>query len=439
MEIGSQLTAATAHMDLFRSQVLDRVKKLEETMVPDLRIFFEDTDQPQTSDLNSQFEEKVERLRATLVAELDAHRSQLDQSHTEICQRLDEREMEMDDLIVKVTVDLENVALGDVISTADLHCRQLTQSTKGKNQSVFMESLKEIVRVEHSYTVRENLWDATLLLGIEIIPMGFTGTMLMVGSILANVYIQIVICYFVCMLANTRDAQLDESLINDAFLWRAGVSVDMVELVADHDFTLSVNSLQSHTHELYWNYFNKLSYILCCFMLIVWTLNIVREVSTDSHLLKAILMFRRERRTAMEIHMYRIYLVSVSTVKRRVIVATCIVQFAICGLLLFAGAAWLAATETPEELLLNSVALAHVLEVDVVLYHIMCPRKIRAIIALMQPLEYEPLDERCSQQVKMVFRICQPVAILVITLVGFFRRGNTRMGDMQRLLDAPCA
>ena len=203
-EIGSQLMAATAHMDLFRSQVLDRVKKLEETMVPDLRIFFEDTDQTQTSDLNSQFEEKVERLRATLVAELDAHRSQLDQSHTEICQRLDEREMVMDDLIVKVTVDLENVALGDVISMADLHCRQLTQSTKSTNQSVLMESLKEIVRVEHSYTVRGNLWDATLLLGIKIIPIGFTGTMWMVGSILANVYIQIVICYFVCMLANTR-------------------------------------------------------------------------------------------------------------------------------------------------------------------------------------------------------------------------------------------
>ena len=113
------------------------------------------------------------------------------------------------------------------------------------------------------------------------------------------------------MLAYTRDAQLDESLINDAFLWRAGVSVGMMEQVCDHDFTLSVNSLQSHTHELYWNYFNELSYILCCFMLIVWTLNIVREVNMDSHLLKAILMSRRERRTAMEIHMYRIYLVSV--------------------------------------------------------------------------------------------------------------------------------
>jgi len=212
-----------------------------------------------------------------------------------------------------------------------------------------------------------------------------------------------------------------------------------VERVCDHDFTLSVNSLQSQTHELYWNYFNELSYILCCFMLIVWTLTIVREVNMVSHLLKAILMSRQERRTAMEIHMYRIYLVSVSTVKRRVIVATCIVQFAICGLLLFAGAAWLAATETPEELLLNSVALAYVLEVDEVLYQIMCPRKIRAIISQLQPLEYQPLDERCSQLVKMVFRICQPVAILVITLIVFFWRVITRMGDMQRLLDALCA
>ena len=150
-------------------------------------------------------------------------------------------------------------------------------------------------------------------------------------------------------------------------------------------------------------------------MLIVWTLNIVREVNMDSHLLKAILMSRRERRTTMEIHMYRIYLVSVSTVKRGVIVATCIVQFAI-----------------PEELLLNSVALACLLVVCEVLSS--C-----AIIAQMQPLEYEPLDERCSQQVKMVFRICQPVAILVITLVSFFWGVNTRMGDVQRLLDALCA
>ena len=130
-------------------------------------------------------------------------------------------------------------------------------------------------------------------------------------------------------------------------------------------------------------------------------------------------MSRRERRTAMEILLCRIYLVSVSTVKRRVIV----VQFAI-----------------PEELLLNSVALACLLEVDEVLYHIICPRKIRAIIAQMQPLEYEPLDERCSQQVKMVFRICQPVAILVITLVSFFWGGEHPHGrDVQRLLDALCA
>ena len=55
-------------MDLFRGQVLDWVKKLEETIVPDLSKkmeFSEDTEQKQTSDLNNQFEEKVERLRAT--------------------------------------------------------------------------------------------------------------------------------------------------------------------------------------------------------------------------------------------------------------------------------------------------------------------------------------------------------------------------------------
>jgi len=352
---------------------------------------------------------------------------------------LDTREMEMDELVVKLTADMEKVARGDVISTADLNCTRRTQSTKVRNHIVFTESLKEIVRVENSYTVRGNVWDAILLLGIEIIPMGFTGTMLMVGSILANVVTQMSICYFVVRLAFVQGAQLDEDLITEAFLWRAETSSDMVERVCDHDFSLSVNSLQAQIHELYTDYFSEWSYILCCFMLIVWTLTIVREVNMVSQLMKAILMSQRERRTTMEIHMYRIYLVSVGVVKCRLIVATCIVQFAICGLLLFAGAAWLSATETPEELLLNSVALAYVLEVDEVLYQIMCPRKIRAIIAQMQPLEYEPLDERCSQQVKMVFRICQPVAILVITLVSFFWRVNTRMGDMQRVVDALCA
>merc|ERR1712136_187413 len=124
------------------------------------------------------------------------------------------------------------------------------------------------------------------------------------------------------------------------------------------------------------------------------------------------------------------------------ILANVYIQTVICCfvcMLAYTRDAWLAATETPEELLLNSVALAYVLEVDEVLYQIMCPRKIRAIISQLQPLEYQPLDERCSQLVKMVFRICQPVAILVITLIVFFWRVITRMGDMQRLLDALCA
>jgi len=436
-EIGSQLTVASTHHELFRNQALHRIEKLEETIVPDFSRgleHVEETEPEQTSDLNSQFDVKMEELRA----ELEAHRSNVDKANQEICSRLDTRDIKMDDLIVKVTADLESVALGDVISTADLHCRQLTRSSH-INKASLQDSLKEIVRVENMYSVRGNVWDAILLLGIDIIPMGVTGMMLMVASILANVFIQLVICYFVCMLAYTRDGQLDESLINDALLWRADVSSEMAERVCDHDFSLSVNSLQSQTHELYSNYFNEFSYILCCFMLIVWTLTIVREVNMVSHLLKAILMSRQERRTVMEIHMYRIYLVSVGIVKRRLIVVTCCIQFIICGLLLFAGATWLSATETPEELLLNSVALAYVLEVDEVLYQIMCPPKIRAIIAQMQPLEYAPLDERCSQHARLVFRICQPVAILVIMFVSFFWRVNTRMGDMQRLLDALCA
>jgi len=428
-------------MELFRNQVLDRVEKLEQTTVPELSRKLDDVEetvQKQVSDLNSHLEVKVKELQVNLLAELDAHRSNVDTANKEICDRLDRRETEMEQLIIHITADLESVARGDVVSTADLRCKKLSRSSHSKKQVFYEESLKEIVRVENTYKVRGNVWDAILFLGIDIIPMGLMGKILMVGSILTNVILQLAICYFVCMLAYTRDGQLDESLINAALIWRADVSSAMAERVCDHDFSLSVNSLQSQTHELYSNYFNELSYILCCFMLIVWTLTIVREVNIVSQCLWAVLMHEQEEETTMEIHMYRIYLVSVGTVKRRLIVVTCSVQFIICGLLLFAGATWLSATETPEELLLNSVALAYVLEVDEVLYQIMCPRKIRAIISQIQPLEYEPPDARCSQLLRKLYRICEPIAILGIMLISLLWRVYPRMGDMQRLLDALC-
>jgi len=141
--------------------------------------------------------------------------------------------------------------------------------------------------------------------------------------------------------------------------------------------------------------------------------------------------------TKMELHSRKVVVVSVSYTKQVGALVIAGTQIGICLLLLFSGSAWLAATETQEELLLNSVALSYVMEVDELLYAMMVPRKVRAIIEQMSPMTFN--DVRIEPKaVRVAMRWMKPSVVLSVILVIFFARISPRIQLMEEFLDALC-
>lgn len=141
--------------------------------------------------------------------------------------------------------------------------------------------------------------------------------------------------------------------------------------------------------------------------------------------------------TKLEIHGRKVVLVSVGYTKQvgtHVIVLT---QLCICLLLLFSGCAWLAATESQDELLLNSVALSYVMEVDELLYSIVVPRKVRAIVEQMSPMTYSDVVIG-PKVVRMFLRWMKPCLVLGVVLAIYVFRVIPRMELMQEIIAALC-
>merc|ERR1712136_330517 len=113
-------------------------------------------------------------------------------------------------------------------------------------------------------------------------------------------------------------------------------------------------------------------------------------------------------------------------------------QLFICAALLVAGAAWLSATETQEDLLLNSVAPSYVMEVDELLYSIMSPAKVRAIMQQMTPLHYDlgALHGWCF--LKFLRRLVQPILVFTFVVVVFWWRVYPRVRLMDDFIGAMC-
>jgi len=64
-----------------------------------------------------------------------------------------------------------------------------------------------------------------------------------------------------------------------------------------------------------------------------------------------------------------------------------VMQLGIATILLTSGALWLAYTKTIPDLLANAVALSYVVQVDELIYEVMVPRKVKAVVANLDPID----------------------------------------------------
>mmetsp|Transcript_36475 Transcript_36475/g.97084 ORF Transcript_36475/g.97084 Transcript_36475/m.97084 type:complete len:576 (-) Transcript_36475:171-1898(-) len=395
-------------------------------------------------------EEKLYKLAGSNRQSLEALREEIVENFTraQLEKRLDQffgriqhevrsLESNLQDDIGRCADDLALVADGAVAS-GDLLTKNIRgmEEIKKKKSEFTAVVLDEFVSVVSTYQVRGNVWDATLLLGADI-PMGRTGTVLMVTSVFCNILVQCAICIFVAMLSIAQEGELDPSTRDAAKLWNAQTTEDIVHRVCTQDFTLSTDFRQAHAHELYDTYIQQRSSLLCLAMLLVWTLTIVREMSMVLYFTRAVRAIPVDWTTKLEIHGRKVVLVSVGYTKQVGTHVIALTQLCICLLLLLSGCAWLAATESQDELLLNSVALSYVMEVDELLYSIMVPRKVRAIVEQMSPMTYSDVVIG-PKVVRMFLRWMKPCVVLGVVLAIYVFRVIPRMDLMQEFLAALC-
>jgi len=373
----------------------------------------------QTSNLLSAFDSALQEYKGEVNIALEA----LAQQQSAVTQQV------ADDLaLVAAGVDTEN----------DLATKQhRSVAPRISNANLNMEHVTELINATTSYNVRGNVWDAMLLLNAPI-DMGMIGNFSMILSLLVNMVIQLFICYYVVVLAIDQNGELSADLVDDALLWKGQQTSALVERVCARDFTLGSNSWQIDVYTLYDDYIEKSSQLLCTAMLIVWSLTVMREVSTVMHFIRAVSELPSGEETMLQLHLRRVHVITMSYASWRAVMLSSVLQLFICASLLVAGAAWLSATEAQEDLLLNSVALSYVMEVDELLYSIMGPAKVRAIMQQMTPLHYDSgaLHGWCI--LKFLRRMVQPILVFTFVVGVVWWRVYPRVRLMDDFIDAMC-
>jgi len=113
-------------------------------------------------------------------------------------------------------------------------------------------------------------------------------------------------------------------------------------------------------------------------------------------------------------------------------------QLSIGLCLLFSGAFWLAYTKSIPDLLANAVALSYVMQVDELLYQVVVPRKVKALVANL-----EPVDMNKSTRMRIMDGIPKKALCTVFFAFAFFGSmvGSSVLphaGRMRDLRDSIC-
>jgi len=411
----------------FRAAVEKRLVSLSRKLDTELRLVHE------------QVEKVVEDVKQTSVTSslVSAFDTAMQEYQKEVSHSLEALSQQQQCIAQQVADDLALVAAG-VETEDDLATKQHRSTAPRISRNTLNEDhVTQLINTATSYSIRGNVWDAMLLLNAPI-DMGMIGNFAMILSVLVNMFIQLFICYFVIVLAIDQNGELSADLVDDALLWKGQQTSALVERVCARDFTLGSNSWQIDVYTLYDDYIEKSSSLLCAAMLVVWTLTVIREVSTVMRFIRAVLGLPSGEETTLQLHLRRVHVITMGHASWRAVMLSSVLQLFICASLLVAGAAWLSATEAQEDLLLNSVALSYVMEVDELLYSIMGPAKVRAIMQQMTPLHYDSgaLHGWCI--LKFLRRMVQPILVFTFVVGVVWWRVYPRVRLMDDFIDAMC-
>uniref|UniRef100_A0A7S1EWL3 Uncharacterized protein n=1 Tax=Noctiluca scintillans TaxID=2966 RepID=A0A7S1EWL3_NOCSC len=247
--------------------------------------------------------------------------------------------------------------------------------------------------LERLYSLKDTVWDAALLLGLE--SVGFVANLTLAVSLACNITLQLLFCWIVTYLPEDEDAYADAD--SAMRVWKTTANETDIAGVCGRSQSQGHNYQQILLLDQALGYVRQFSPgipyeqgpILCGIVLTAWCLSIcvvLREV-IDYVSCMTELCDRRVNRVVLVSSLLRYHLEAVPVHRMIWAWALGAVQASIALILLWYGARWLATTTAPSELVLNAVALTYVMEIDELLFLTTVPRQVSSIIRNLDPMD----------------------------------------------------
>jgi len=294
----------------------------------------------------------------------------------------------------------------------------------GRSSSV-LDNLEEHIAV---YEFDQSMWDATLLLALT--DIGFMDRLIICVGVVLNIGLQFGLLIIIKedMLINPYD----EGTVQEMVKWR----VNQGHSQENFDASTGESLVSKLCGQKLWSFeqeqYNEMhaylfkdhmpGVLLSILALILWVLTVVVEYRRVVEQALAIVTlpacgtepeagFRRDINGEYEVTGIRPYL------RILTLIVLCLPRLGVQVMLCYFGCQYLARTPTLEDIVLNAVALAFVLDVDELLANVLLTQKTRTLLKRIQPL---PCAHKaavcCSMSLKDLFRYALTVAMVAVSI-----------------------
>lgn len=372
------------------------------------------------------------------------------------------------DSIVSSMFQEEDVAREEGVREGSFHKKRSAQSFH-LNCLMFQET---------KHPIDSSAWEVLLLVGTR--GVGWAASCMIVVSALLNVFLQVIFA-LVCLnglTQRTDTEQLKEQMrqwrlgaahsgnFMDAIQWRSLVSrvceVDQSLVLSTSQVFLVQSIGQYRTPFRFmvrdawqfllsgWPFDNDkrlastpliqhcevtVGRMLTLVVVVAWTLLILKELYAVFDYMTSILGVPSGL-TSIEVEDRKFAICKLSRRRKSVAVIFCAVRVVVAWIIYVAGLQWLANTVVVEDLILNAIALAFILELDEIIFVTVVPRIVQVMVENLEPLPrgaHRNFGGLCSRSVFAV------AAISTAVFTVFAKYTNTMESHMRSLHFEMCA
>jgi len=305
-------------------------------------------------------------------------------------------------------------------------------------------SLGTVSRSSAKYVFKESVWDASLFIGHS--SLGRLTNVLLFVAVILNVVIQALLCTLVAVEFSVNSWTPD--LVQDVGQWVLDVDPGVRERVCQLDPTLSTDTYQMGLYDTLLSFTRirilnlETGPLLSTLVIFMWTLSVSDNIRGCCDFLVAARQLSKTILGEAFVISHEgdhFYLEGITRLRLCFALFSGVLQVTIAVILLGSGALWLTYTKSITDLMLNAVALSYIMQVDELLYNVMVPRKVKALVTNMEPL---PLGNRLMPYLtakgvpRRAIITCAMVLLFTGLTLGFFILPNAE--QVRQLRDTLC-